>query len=164
MVAAVIRLKHCISYQDVNSKEKEETCWKGSLVFLLNFLKEVQAVFFYFNKVLYMRCEKNEMTWKVPVVFLMNFKKEVEGFFSCKQSVKYEMPNGITRKRRTRRHKSGSSIFSSISWVNLREEQGFLDLETRTASRKGWNQKLQGWNWTLQKNILKNTEISISNA
>lgn len=48
------------------------------------------------------------------MVFLMNFKKDVERFFSCLQSVKYEMTNDTNDKRSTSCHKSRSSVSSSI--------------------------------------------------
>ena len=76
-----------ISYQNVHSKEKEMTCLK------------------------------------ITMVFLMNFKKKFEGFFSCLQSVKYEMSNYTTNRISIRSHKFRSSVSSSISLGTLREEQ-----------------------------------------
>ena len=82
----------------------------------------------------------------------MNFKKDVERFFSCLQSVKYEMTNDTNDKRSTSCHKSRSSVSSNISLVKPREEQTLVELETKKASRKGWIQKSHGWNGNLLKN------------
>ena len=66
----------------------------------------------------------------------MNFKNDVERFFSCLQSVKYEMTNDTNDKRSTSCHKSRSSVSSSISLVKPREEQKLVELETRLRRRQ----------------------------
>ena len=57
-------------------------------------------------------------------------------FFFMSAKCKLWSENATTGKRRTRSHKSKSSISSSIYSVNLKEAQKLVKLETRKASLK----------------------------